>query len=650
MNVSELRFYKSQDLHVKEIELHSIKDSLLHKVELKGKIPALTLHGLNQNVLWQYNRLEGDSLIIKTANLNLTLNDVAAAMNSSDAFEAAFQKIILENADLTFADKRQTAIEKIEVPKISVTLETFQYPQKSALSANHFLFADDVTMHIENFRPVMTNGDSVVIRQLHFNKKDAQIFIDTLSFDQSRGATSALLPGIKLAGLDLHALWNEKHLKLDSIEISAPQIALDYNNSKKDKQRSIKTIPDAVDITYFSSIGSEIEIIDSLKTTGYAIHDGDFEVHAFHVDGEIIWSRLFNYAQYVSMSGKNLSVPVGDGYQLSIEQYDLQHPKNKLTLDHVTLASDFTATEYSNNLAFQKDWFDVQVDGITFSGLDFTGSFGAQEYHTEKILLEGLNALVYRDKSVPFQSGIVKDLPQSILRKIDTWVYIDTLQVKGDVTYQEKPANKEEVAEISFNRLDASLYNITTVDSMAHKPMHLSGKGLLADTANFQINARFDMFDRHDPKDKFTFSGHIDQMPLAALNKMLRPVAGINIKDGCAERISFNIEANDEYARGEFNFRYQNLRVQILNPETNDLKGLNQGIKTFFANTFVVKRRNPNFIFLRPGNIFLQRDPSRAIFHYWGKALLSGAVSSVGINKSRKAEKKFGKKGEEKKK
>ena len=97
------------------------------------------------------------------------------------------------------------------------------------------------------------------------------------------------------------------------------------------------------------------------------------------------------------------------------------------------------------------------------------------------------------------------------------------------------------------------------------------------------------------------------------------------------------------------NFRYNNLKVQILNPETNDLKGLNQGIKTFFANTFVVKRRNPNFIFVRPGNIFLQRDPSRAIFHYWGKALLSGAVSSVGINRSRKAEKKFGKKDEEKK-
>jgi len=650
LNVSELRFSKTQTLQVNNIKWQSIKDSVLHRVEFNGNIPSLTLHGLNQKVLWEQNRLEGDSLLIEKPLLNLNLNDVAKEGVNSNNFEVAFQKIIFEKANVTFVDKSQTTIEQMVTPDLSLILEAFEFPQKSVLSQDHLLYADNVTLNVKNFRPFVASGDSLVIRQLLYNKKDALLFIDTLTYDQATSATSALLPGIELVGLDLHSLLVQKQLKLDSIQMNAAQISIDRVAPKKDQKRQVNAFPKSVDIRYFSSMKTEFVFKDSLNPTGYALHEGAFEVREFYAEDDIDWKRFFNYAQFASMSAKNLALPLGDGYQLSIDHYDLQHPKNSLTLDYITLTSDLTATEYSNNLTFQKDWFDVKVDGITFNGLDFKGAFSAGEYHTEKVALEGLDALVYRDKSVEFQTGIVKDLPQSILRKIDTWVYVDTLQLKGDITYQEKPANKDEVAEISFNNLDAFLFNITTVDSMAHKPMHLSAKGKLVDTAHFQINAMFDMFDRHEPKDKFTFSGYIDQMPLGALNKLLRPVAGINIKDGCAERISFNIEANDEFARGEMNFRYNNLRVQILNPETNDLKGLNQGIKTFFANTFVVKRRNPNFIFLRPGNIFLQRDHNRAIFHYWGKALLSGAVSSVGIHKSRKAEKKFGKKEEENKK
>lgn len=648
LNINELRFSKTHTLQVNEMELKSLKDSVLHRVEFNGSIPSLTIHGLNQKVLWQQNRLEGDSLLILSPLLNLNLNEVAKELVNTKDFEVIFQKIIFEKANIMFADRSQKAIEKVETPDLSMTLEAFEYPQKSLWSRDHLLYADNMSLTVKNFRPYVTSGDSLVIRQLHFNKENARIFIDTLTYDQASSATSTLLPSIKLVGLDLHSLLIEKRLILDSIQLSAAQISIDRVAPKKDQQRPVTGFPESVDIGYFSSIKTEFVFKDSLNPSGYTVHEGEFEVREFYAEDDIDLTRFFNYAQFASMSGENLAFPLGDGYQLSIDQYNFHHPKNSLTLDHITLTSDLTASEYSNNLTFQKDWFDVKVDAITFNGLDFESAFSAGEYHTEKVVLEGMDALVYRDKSVEFQTGIVKDLPQSILRKIDTWVNIDTLQLKGDITYQEKPANKEEVAEISFNNLDAFLFNITTVDSMAHKPMHLSAKGQLVDTAYFQVNALFDMFDRHEPKDKFTFSGYIDQMPLGALNKLLRPVAGINIKDGCSERITFNIEANDEFAHGEMNFRYNNLKVQILNPETNDLKGLNQGIKTFFANTFVVKRRNPNFIFLRPGNIFLQRDHNRAIFHYWGKALLSGAVSSVGIHKSRKAEKKFDKKEEKK--
>ncbi|MGL1888120.1 MAG: hypothetical protein OCD76_16510, partial [Reichenbachiella sp.] len=640
LNVRKFTLTESQDLTITDIELRSIRDTLLHKVELNGHIPTLTLHGINQKMLWQHHKLEGDSLSIHYPDLNLNLNDIKTALAPTDPLEVQFKKVIIEKAHLTFSNKGQSAFERIKIPELSLTLEGFQYPQKSVLSADHLIYADDVTLNVKDLEPILTNGDAFIIRQLNFNKKHALVLIDTLNFDQANSSTAALLPHIKIIGLDFHAFLNKQQLKLDSIQMSASHITLDHRVIKMDKQSTKNTIPESIDIKFFSSIATEIELKDSLNTTSYAIHEGGFEFHEFYSKGKIVWNQFLNHTQFASISGKNLAVPLPDSYQLHIDHYELKHPKNTLTLDHLNLTSAFTAAEYTSHLTYQKNWFEVSVDDITFSGLNFKKALKDREYYTEKILFEGLNALIYRDKSVPFQPLVVQELPQSILRKIDKWIYIDTLQVKGDITYQQKPEKKEEVGEISFNSLDASLFQITTVDSMVKEPMHFVSTGLLADNANFEISVLFDM---KDPKDKFNFSGHIDEMQLGSLNNMLRPVANINIKDGYAERIDFNIAANNELATGDMNLRYNNLKIQILNPEANDLKGLNKGVKTFFANTFVVKSKNPSFVVLRSGKIFQTRDSSRAIFHYWAQSLLSGAVSSIGIHKSDKAEKKYGK-------
>ena len=639
LNISDLYLDRSQILTIKDIELHPMNDSLLHKMELNASIPTLTLHGLNQNAFWQKNTLAGDSLTIKTPDIDLILNDIISSGSGSTStapVEVAFHKIIVDRADVVFSDKGQIAVDMIQTPELSLTLEGFQYPQNAVMNAEHILYADDMTLNLKDFRPIMTNGDSLFIRELVFNKKDALLYIDTLSFDKANGATSALLSSTRIVGLDFHAYLNEQRLKLDSIQFTTSRIALNKKGPKKDIENKKSAIPESIDIKYFSSIATEIELKDSLNQ--YAVHKGNIEVHDFFVEGEIIWDKFLDYAQFAAISGEDLALPLGDGYHISIDQYNIQHPKNSLSLENISLTSDYTADQYSSNLTFQKDWFDVRVDGITLSGVDFERSLANQEFKTEKVLLDGLNALVYRDKALPFNSAVVKHLPQSMLRAIDQWIYIDTLQVSGDITYQEKPLDKEEIAEISFNSLNASLFNITSVDSLTDIPMRFIAKGQLADTANFEISVMFDM---QDPKDKFIFTGQVDSLQLTALNKLLRPIGGLIIKDGYAERIWFNIEANNEIATGEMKFRYDHLKVQILNPETNDLHGLSQGIKTFMANAFVLKHKNPKTLFLRPGKIFFQRDSTRAIFNYWGKAILSGAASSVGIHKSRKAEKKY---------
>ncbi len=641
LSINKLSLTPRSDVYARDIEFKSIGDSLDHRVQLNGKIPILTLHGLQQNAFWLDRVVKGDSLEIEANDLHLNLNKVTSnvAENRKNPLKLQFDKIKLEIDRVEFSDQNQESVEKVVSPNVYLVLEGFLFPEKSALSADHLVYSDDVALRINNLRPILASGDSLAVRQLDFNKAKELISISNLSYDQVNGAASTLLPSTRIIGLDLNAYVNGKDLKLDSIKLESPDIVLVHDTTKEVKSSSASPFPEILDVGYFSSTNTEIELRDSQNST-YAIHQGTIQIRDFYSDGKIKWDRFFSYAQNASVSGKDFSMPLKHGYQLSIDQYALQHPQSSLTLDGFTLKSEFTPEQFSSTLTAQDNWFDVEVERIESQGVDFDRALTEQEYHVEKVLFAGTDALIYRDKSVPFLALHDRGLPQTMLKNINERIYIDTLQVLGDLVYQEKPVKNKEVGVLSFNNLNASLYNITTVENEASKPMHLYSRGRLADTANFKVNVWFEM---NDPEDQFTFSGEINDFYLVALNKMLKPVANINIKDGYAEQIDFHFVANNELARGEMKLRYNDLKIQILKDETHHLKGHSQGIKTFFANTFVVDDKNPSFIVLKPGVIFQPRDTSRAIFQYWAKSLLSGAVSSIGINKSKKAEKKYGK-------
>ncbi len=442
-----------------------------------------------------------------------------------------------------------------------------------------------------------------------------------------------------MAGFDLNAFVNHDQISVDSVQFVAANVSI-AGSFKNYNQAPGDVMLGPMELGYFSASDTEINFKDTLNQVSYTVHRGNFQISEFSSPDPFNWNNLLNYAQSASLDGADLTIPLPDGYKLNVAQYNFQHPESTLELVNIGLSSDFTANEYSKRLTFQKDWFDLKVDSVYFSGLDLQGWLNTDQYRIRKIALDGLDALIYRDKSIPFPADKVRGLPQNILRNLKSWIYLDTLQVKGDITYMEKRTEYGEVGEISFNNLDAYLFNITSVDSMARKPMRLISKGKLMNTANFEIAVLFNM---KDPKDQFAFVGEVNNLPLDSMNRLLNPVASINIKSGHSKKIWFNVSANNELAKGEMKLRYSDLKIQILNPETHDTKGLGQGIKTFFANTFVVKSNNPTFLLLRNGKVFYERDPSRAIFHFCGKALLSGAVSSVGINKSAKAERHYSK-------
>ena len=571
---------------------------------------------MNQSNFWDTKLLNGDSLKIKSSGLTISEGKTSQTARDSSLYQIRFNSGEIKFDDFTYQSKASKLLTALHIADIDLHLEDIHYPRLEE-NERSALFAENFKVKLSNIIPDLINQDSLTIGRLELAHGNKHLLIENSFYSNRDQNTTLTVPKVEASNLDINKLILDKELNADNIQMTGTGVSFPNPLAKKEER------PDLPNIT-IDTIAVSLDQINLAR-----LDDDKLDVN-----------HIFDGIAEASIEGKHFYFPMHDSYQMEINDFDYDYPNSTLDLSEISFSSIMTAQAYSDQLTYQNDWFDVYSDQIQLHGMDIDQWVNSKQYQVRKAEIEGLDALIYRDKSVDLAPNQQKYLPQRMLKEVEAWVLMDTINISGDIRYQEKRSEFEEIGEISFNDINGNLYHATTVDSLFNRPMQLTAEGLLMGNGGFEVSVLFDM---NSPFDQFVFIGEVNDMELSTMNRILRPSAGLNITSGTAKNIWFNVKANNQLARGQMKLRYNDLKVQILNPETHDTKGLGQGIKTFFANTFVLKRNNPTFLFLRNGKVFQERDPSRSIFHYWGKFLLSGAVSSVGIHKSRKAEKQYDK-------
>ncbi|MDZ7682012.1 MAG: hypothetical protein U5J63_09965 [Fodinibius sp.] len=86
---------------------------------------------------------------------------------------------------------------------------------------------------------------------------------------------------------------------------------------------------------------------------------------------------------------------------------------------------------------------------------------------------------------------------------------------------------------------------------------------------------------------------------------------------------------NADSAKGNAILRYRDLKISLLDRETNE-QNFSKKVTSLLANTFKVKRDNagPN---PRKATIEFEHNSKKSVFNYWWKSLLSGLKTSIGI-------------------
>jgi FtsZ-binding cell division protein ZapB len=151
------------------------------------------------------------------------------------------------------------------------------------------------------------------------------------------------------------------------------------------------------------------------------------------------------------------------------------------------------------------------------------------------------------------------------------------------------------------------------------------------DAAPFNVNFKFNLAAKDGA---FNYSGELGKFDGKILDKLVKPLAMVHVESADIEKLDFNVNASNYSGKGNLEFYYHNLNIQLLKKVVGKKELQKQGFISALANNLIIESNNPDKKgVLRPGPIDLQREPDVSFFSFLYKALLDGIKPSVGFDK-----------------
>ncbi|MDQ3392710.1 MAG: hypothetical protein M3512_01145 [Bacteroidota bacterium] len=316
-------------------------------------------------------------------------------------------------------------------------------------------------------------------------------------------------------------------------------------------------------------------------------------------------------------------------YTMKVKEVGLSQSGANIYLDSFEMIPRYSPYKFAKKVGIQTDRISLKSNRIEFKHVDMGALLNFQKFIAGTLKIEDINLDVFRDKRYPLNlNRRPKKLHQAI-KNLDFYLKLDTIKlVKGNIKYKEHGEESTEAGFLSFDNIYASIYGLTN-DSILIKKDKVIADVQAQIYGSTLLKAQF-RFDNGHPNGKYEFNGSLSSMDLTHFNKLILPMAHINIESGKLQEASFFVYANDDHAEGTMTFLYDDLKIKVLDKDGET--GLKQKITSFVANTFVVKNSNPGNGGVRDGHINYYVEENKSMFYFWGRIMLTGVASSIGIS------------------
>lgn len=451
-----------------------------------------------------------------------------------------------------------------------------------------------------------------------------------------------------------YQLWKGQRLRVDQLLFEHPKVVmtnkqLEFNEDRLPrpykspyayisqflKEISVQSI-DLKDISFsYVNKNGDVPVTDSLNKLNISLKDWLIDAGSATDPGRFyllkdVWINLSDY-KYATPDSL---------YHIELNELSFRSSTGKLNVRKFGVIPRYGEMEFARVSGFAKDRFSILLNDIDLKGIDLPLYVRKQELLANEMNISNGYVSVFNNNEL-LSRGTVRmgKFPHQLLQSVKGLVTIHKLTLANlDLSYAEYDRESKMKGKITFENTSGTLLNVTNeAKAKAKNPvMQANLRSDMMGQGRLIVDFRFDLLSE---KGAFSYKGELGHLDGPLLNRITKPLGMLQVKSGVVRKLSFDIAADENQAKGKLNFAYNDLSVTLLKKVEGKDWLVKQGLISMLANAMVINADNPdskgNFI---TAKVDYKRNPTHSFFSFIWQSLFQGIKYTVGLSPQKQAE------------
>jgi hypothetical protein len=339
-------------------------------------------------------------------------------------------------------------------------------------------------------------------------------------------------------------------------------------------------------------------------------------------------SLVYKYSDF-NLGFRDLQILTGDSaFNLAVQTFSVAYADSSVNLEKVAFIPNIGENELRKRFKFQHNTgLSVEIGKLSVRGIDFDSLLLYKKLFIRNIEIDSASVRLFKDKTRPVDKTHLPEYLGQSVRKIPIPIKIGNISAKNISLLSREIKPDSTSAEVLIDRGEAGVFNFTNQSD--EKPLEMNARAYLAGKVPLEANLAFSY-----KNTEFNYSGKFEKFNLNDLNEVIESYAPVTISDGIVDGIRFNGKATKTNAKGEMEFLYHNLKMDV---QLKNKAGWKNSVLSFAANT-VVSSSNPVSEKVPPKVVQYQieRDMNKAFVNVLIKSALMGLKETVIMSKENK--------------
>lgn len=303
---------------------------------------------------------------------------------------------------------------------------------------------------------------------------------------------------------------------------------------------------------------------------------------------------------------------------------------NMFSLDSFSYSPAISIDSFLAVQTYQKDYTRAGSGRLQMGPVDINRFIDDSALIVHKVKADRAYLFDYKDRNLPFNSGVIKPLPVNLLKLIPVKFRVDSMVfTNASVDYTEVSEKTKIAGNVPVMRMQVALAHVKNFGAVPGDSLRIKATGYLLDTVWIRLHVNESYT---DSLGGFLTTVRLKPGDLTVLNKPLIALGSVKLLAGELDTLEMRAVGREYLSLGEMKMYYRNLKIQVLKNGKEGKQGFFTRFRSFLANTFIIRSNNHS----RTGNVFFIRQRDRSAINYLIKITFSGMASSVGAKNNRK--------------